>query len=154
MLNRTTEGQNFIITSMMKHTWKDFDEYYSFYQATHPEFSTVSNPKTLSEMQKEFELLGAQVAVHRQDGKQETLPLGELYREPEKGRHGVTVLEPGDLIAGVTIPALPDGGGTAYLEVRQKAAFDWALVSCAVKLVEGALCDELSERRAPVDMSH
>jgi xanthine dehydrogenase YagS FAD-binding subunit len=75
--------------------------------------------------------LGAHVKVRRKD-KVVAWSLAELYHgaweNPEK-HHS---LEPGDVILGVMIPLRPAGRlRSAYLQVSEKAAFDWALVSCA-----------------------
>lgn len=66
------------------------------------------------------------------------LAFGELFAPPARGRRSDTVLAPGDVLVGVAVT--PDGPTTAtgYAEVRQKAAFDWALASCAVRLTKGS----------------
>jgi xanthine dehydrogenase YagS FAD-binding subunit len=43
-------------------------------------------------------------------------------------------LEPGDLITGVEIPALPFAKNSTYLKIRDRASFDFALSSAAVAL--------------------
>jgi xanthine dehydrogenase YagS FAD-binding subunit len=80
--------------------------------------------------------LPATVVVDRGGKEPERVPIGSFFRTPERGRAGDTVLEPGDLIVAVEFAALPKDARTGYEEVRQKAAFDWALVSCAVVVEE------------------
>ena len=66
----------------------------------------------------------------------ERIPFASFYRAPERGRASDTVLEPGDLVVAVEIPPAPADSNIAYEEVRQKAEFDWALVSCAVRVTQ------------------
>jgi xanthine dehydrogenase YagS FAD-binding subunit len=56
-----------------------------------------------------------------------------LGSPPEERRRSDTTLRPGDVIDCIDIPVVP-GRRSVYEEVRQKAAFDWALVSCCVRL--------------------
>src|SRR6266513_2834454 len=53
--------------------------------------------------------------------------------------HIETVLEPGELIAAITVPASPAARRSHYLKVRDRASFEFAVVSAAVALdMEGA----------------
>ncbi len=61
-----------------------------------------------------------------------------LWAEPKKGVMGDLALKPGEWISSFTIPARGSQQSTAYEEVRQMAAFDWAQASCAVRLESGA----------------
>src|SRR5690606_31690042 len=45
-----------------------------------------------------------------------------------------TVLEPGEVIAAITVPASPAARRSHYLKVRDRASFEFALVSAAVAL--------------------
>jgi len=81
-----------------------------------------------------FGALGATVHVRRATGATDDLPFGDLYVPPRKGQHSDASLEPGDIITALSLPALTGSDVAAYEEVRQKAAFDWALVSAAVKV--------------------
>jgi xanthine dehydrogenase YagS FAD-binding subunit len=76
--------------------------------------------------------LDAKVAVTGEGPKSKGSPwiaVRELYRPPERGVRSDAVLAPAALVTEVGVPA---GRRSAYEEVRQKAAFDWALVSCCV----------------------
>jgi len=79
-----------------------------------------------------FGALGAKVVV-RGTGGERRLSVAELYRPPVAGKASDTTLAPGDVITSIEIPATCPGM-TAFHEVRQRAAYDWALVSCAVAL--------------------
>jgi xanthine dehydrogenase YagS FAD-binding subunit len=59
------------------------------------------------------------------------VPMSKFYVPPRRGTAGDTTLAPGDVVVAVHIPNLGMVGNVVYEEVRQKAAFDWALVSCA-----------------------
>lgn len=60
-----------------------------------------------------------------------------LHRLPGDDPARDTVLEPGELITGVTLPP-PPAGGAMYRKVRERASFAFALVSVAAILDVGA----------------
>jgi len=60
-----------------------------------------------------------------------TLPLVDLHRLPE-GRPDIeTMLEPGELITAVELPALPLARRSTYRKVRDRSSYAFALVSVA-----------------------
>jgi xanthine dehydrogenase YagS FAD-binding subunit len=62
----------------------------------------------------------------------------DLWTAPVRGKRSDTTLAADDVIVRVEIPAFRAGPDhLAYEEVRQRAAFDWALVSCGVWFVGG-----------------
>lgn len=69
------------------------------------------------------------VAIVLRDGKETRLSMGELYQKAWEDPAAHNSLHPGDLILRVEISALRRR--SAYLQVSDKHAFDWALVSCA-----------------------
>jgi xanthine dehydrogenase YagS FAD-binding subunit len=76
-----------------------------------------------------FAALDATVEVQR-GRRVVTLSIDDLYRgawNNARAHHG---LQPGDLILRVHVPAAA-GGRSTYLQMAEKGAFDWALVSCA-----------------------
>lgn len=77
--------------------------------------------------------LAASVEVHGANGTR-TVPLAGLYRLPGNTPHIETVLEPGEVIAAITVPASPVARRSHYLKVRDRASFEFALVSAAVAL--------------------
>src|SRR5215217_14379 len=77
--------------------------------------------------------LDAQVEVLGANG-QRTVALTDLYRLPEATPHLETVLEPGEVIAAITVPANPAARRSHYLKLRDRASFGFALVSAAVAL--------------------
>ncbi len=62
------------------------------------------------------------------------LPFGELHRLPGEEPDRDTVLEPGDLITAVELPALPPAVRSAYRKVRDRSSYAFALVSVAAAL--------------------
>lgn len=78
---------------------------------------------------------GAVVRVVGAEGERE-IPFAGLWAAPVKGRASDTVLSPSDVISQVVLEARDEASGwrVAHEEIRQKAAFDWPLVTCAVAL--------------------
>ena len=67
------------------------------------------------------------------------MPLTEFYRLPDPMPHIETVLEPGEVIAAITVPANPTTRRSHYLKVRNRASFEFAVVSAAAALeMDGA----------------
>jgi xanthine dehydrogenase YagS FAD-binding subunit len=65
---------------------------------------------------------------------QRTVPLDDLYRLPADSPHIETVLEPGEVITAITLPAGTARWRSHYLKVRDRASFEFALVAAAVAL--------------------
>lgn len=59
---------------------------------------------------------------------------GDFHLLPGQTPHRETVLEPGDLITHVTLPPLRVGSRQAYLKLRDRASYEFALASAAVVL--------------------
>src|SRR5215207_9963088 len=77
--------------------------------------------------------LDASVEV-RGPGGQRTVPLADFHRLPGDTPHIETVLEPGEVISAITVPASPAARRSHYLKVRDRASFEFAVVSAAVAL--------------------
>jgi xanthine dehydrogenase YagS FAD-binding subunit len=77
--------------------------------------------------------LDAAVEV-RGAGGQRSVPLIDFHRLPENTPHIETVLESGEVIAAITVPASPVARRSHYLKVRDRASFEFAVVSAAVAL--------------------
>ena len=60
--------------------------------------------------------------------------LNDFHRLPGATPHIETVLEPGEVIAAITVPASPVARRSHYLKVRDRASFEFAVVSAAVAL--------------------
>ena len=87
--------------------------------ATHP-----------SDMAVAMRLLDARVETVRANGATRVIPIAQLYRLPGDTPHVESVLEAGELITAVALPA-PLGGVHLYRKVRDRASYAFALVSVA-----------------------
>lgn len=63
-----------------------------------------------------------------------TLPFAELHRLPGEHPEFDTVLQPGELITAVELPALPSAARSTYRKVRDRSSYAFALVSVAAVL--------------------
>jgi xanthine dehydrogenase YagS FAD-binding subunit len=62
------------------------------------------------------------------------IPIAQFYVLPGSTPQRETVLEPGDLVTHVTIPALPEGATSTYLKLRDRASYEFALASAAIAI--------------------
>ena len=62
------------------------------------------------------------------------IPLTEFYLLPGERPDVETVLDHGELVTAIEIPLLPDGTRSGYLKVRDRASYEFALVSAAAAL--------------------
>ena len=83
-----------------------------------------------SDMAVAMRLLDAQIETVKADGSTRTIPVSEFYCLPKDTPHIENVLESGELITHVVLPAPIDGMHT-YDKVRDRASYAFALVSCA-----------------------
>ena len=80
-------------------------------------------------------LAALDAVVHLQGrGGTRTLPFTELHRLPGEHPEIETMLEPGELITAVELPALSTGARSTYRKVRDRASYAFALVSVAAVL--------------------
>jgi xanthine dehydrogenase YagS FAD-binding subunit len=79
-------------------------------------------------------------------GGSRTIPLDELYLLPRERPERDTTLEPGELIVTVAVPASKLARRSHYLKVRERASYEFALVSVAV----GVVVDGTTIREATV----
>lgn len=80
-------------------------------------------------------LVALDAAVELQGlGGRRTVPLDDFYRLPGDSPHIATVLQPGELITAIRVPASAAARRSHYLKVRDRASFEFALVSAAVAL--------------------
>jgi len=63
------------------------------------------------------------------------IELERFYAEPGETPHIENTLSPGELIVGVAVPASNLAAQSAYLKVRDRESYEFALVSAAVALV-------------------
>ncbi|MBY4895988.1 xanthine dehydrogenase family protein subunit M [Cupriavidus sp. AU9028] len=86
--------------------------------------------------------LDAWIDLHGPLGRR-SIRLADLHRSPGKAAHVETVLAPGELIVRIRVPADAPVGASAYLKVRDRASFSFALASAAValRLHDGRVAD-------------
>ncbi len=78
-------------------------------------------------------LAALEATIHVTGPKGErSIPIAQFYLLPRDTPDRETVLEPGDLITHVTVPALPAGAKSFYLKLRDRASYEFALASTAV----------------------
>lgn len=84
--------------------------------------------------------LDAVVHTRGADGER-TIPIDDFYLLPGSAPERETVLQHGELIVGVEVPASPFAARSRYLKVRERASYEFALVSTAVaiELVDGTV---------------
>jgi xanthine dehydrogenase YagS FAD-binding subunit len=96
--------------------------------ATHP-----------SDMAVALLALDAVVELNGQDGAR-NVPIGDFHRLPGDTPHIETVLAPGEMITAIRVPASAAAQRSHYLKVRDRASFEFALVSAAVALdIQGGM---------------
>jgi xanthine dehydrogenase YagS FAD-binding subunit len=90
--------------------------------ATHP-----------SDMAVAMTALDAQIELLRADEVTRRVAIGDFHRLPGNTPHIETVLEPGEMITNIVLPP-PPPGRQLYRKVRDRASYEFALVSVAVIL--------------------
>jgi xanthine dehydrogenase YagS FAD-binding subunit len=88
----------------------------------------ATNP---SDMNVALTALEATVQIQGVKG-QRTVPISEFFLLPGSTPNRETVLEPGDLITSVTLPAPSPDTRSVYLKLRDREAYEFALASAAV----------------------
>ena len=88
--------------------------------ATHP-----------SDMAVAMTALEASIHVEGAKGSRD-IPIADFYKLPGTTPHIENVLEPGDLITYVTLPATDKSSRSLYLKLRDRASYEFALASVAI----------------------
>jgi xanthine dehydrogenase YagS FAD-binding subunit len=84
--------------------------------------------------------MNAQVELTSKRGKR-TVAMNDFYVPPEKSLINETVVQPGELITSVFVPAPEPGTRSAYQKYGEKESFDWPLADAGVVLVmDGTHC--------------
>jgi len=78
-------------------------------------------------------LTALEATIHIQGTKGErSIAIHDFYLVPGSTPQRENLLEPGDLITAVTLPALAAGTRSVYLKLRDRAAYEFALASAAI----------------------
>jgi len=85
--------------------------------------------------------LGASFVIEGRKGPR-TVAAGEFFTPPTKNAERENVLEPGEVLTEIRVPAAT-GVRSSYAELRERQAFDWPLVAVAAALeLEGGVVRE------------
>ncbi len=88
----------------------------------------ATNP---SDMNVALTALEAVIEISGPKGER-TVPVGEFFVVPGNTPQRENVLQPGDLITAVTLPAAKTNSKQVYLKLRDRASYEFALASAAV----------------------
>ena len=88
----------------------------------------ATNP---SDMNVALTALEATIHIEGAKGKRD-VPIGEFFLVPGNTPQRENVLEPGDLITAVTLPAPRPASKQVYLKLRDRASYEFALSSAAI----------------------
>ena len=85
-------------------------------------------------------VLDAELTVRGPEGERR-LKLEELHRQPGDAPHVETTLRAGEIITAIHLPASAHARNSHYVKVRDRASFEWALVSAAaaIEVADGAV---------------
>ena len=88
--------------------------------------------------------MNAEVELTSKRGKRKVL-MSDFYVPPEKSLNNETVVQPGELITSIFVPAPAPGTRSAYQKYGEKESFDWPLADAGVVLVmDGSHCRKAS----------
>ena len=91
----------------------------------------ATNP---SDMNVALMALDATIHILGPEGRR-AVPIANFFLLPGDTPDKENVLQPGDLITHVTLPALPTGAKSLYLKLRDRASYEFALASAAIVMV-------------------
>jgi len=87
-----------------------------------------------SDMAVALTALGAKVEIATTKGKR-MVPIDQFYVQPEKSILKETILLPIELVVGVEVPVPLPGSKGVFLKLKERQAFDFAIVSVAATVV-------------------
>jgi xanthine dehydrogenase YagS FAD-binding subunit len=76
----------------------------------------------------------AAVELTGQQGKKRTVPVREFFLPADFTTGRVTVIEPGEVLTHVVLPASPQGTKSAYHKQTERDSYDWPICDVAVVL--------------------
>lgn len=87
-----------------------------------------------------FLAMRAKVELTSKRGKR-SVEMSKFYVPPEKSLINETVVEPGELITAIFVPAPRPGTRSAYQKYGEKESFDWPIADAGVVLeMDGSIC--------------
>lgn len=76
--------------------------------------------------------------------KDKTIPLQDFYVLPQVNVRKENILEPGEVVREVKIPLAKSGDKSAFLKLKERGTWDFALISAAIKAnISGGIFNEL-----------
>jgi xanthine dehydrogenase YagS FAD-binding subunit len=78
-------------------------------------------------------VLDAELELTHQQGARR-VAIGDFHKIPGDTPHIETILQPGEMITGIDVPGSARAKRSYYLKVRDRASFEFAVVSAAVAL--------------------
>ena len=75
--------------------------------------------------------MGAQVELTSKKGKR-MVAMSDFYVPPEQNLSNETVVQTGELITGIFVPAPEAGSRSAYQKYGEKESFDWPLADAVL----------------------
>ena len=104
------------------------NQYHAIFDNARTPMVHSSTPATaLLAYDASVELVGPQ-------GKSRTVAMKDLLLPPDMKRDRDTVVEPGEVLTKVTLPALPPGTRAAYHKQTERDSYDWPICDVAVLL--------------------
>jgi xanthine dehydrogenase YagS FAD-binding subunit len=94
---------------------------------------TIGGAPHASDLAVALTAIDATLELRGIDGERR-MPVAEFYRLPGNTPHVETVLQPGEMIIGVLVPTSKMARASIYLKLRDRASFEFALVSVAIGL--------------------
>ena len=77
--------------------------------------------------------LGATVTYLDRTGKEKTVPAEQFFIFPHDNVRKENILEHGEIVTGVAVPALAKGTRSTYIKFKEKDSMDWAVSAVAVR---------------------
>ena len=78
--------------------------------------------------------LGAEISIEGIRGRR-TIPLSDLFQIPHEDSRQLTILDPGEIITMIHLPAPVSGSRSTYFKAMERKVWAFALASVAVQLV-------------------
>jgi xanthine dehydrogenase YagS FAD-binding subunit len=74
----------------------------------------------------------ARIELTGRGGQKRTVSAREFFLPVEFGSDRTTIIEPGEILTHVVLPALPQGARAAYLKQTERESYDWPICDVAV----------------------
>ena len=104
------------------------NQYHAIFDNGNTSMVHASTPATaLAAYDAAVELVG-------EHGRKRTVPIADFFLPPDFNTGRVTVIEPGEVLTHVVLPAWPQGTKSAYHKQTERDSYDWPICDVAVVL--------------------